>query len=143
MADQNLFEIAARRKYRFPSTRGELTIEQLFDLPLTSRGGFDLDTVARAVNSDLKALGEESFVQPASNVGRLELSRKLDLVKAVIEHKQAVAAAAEQRQAKADKRRRILEALDNRENADLQAKSRDELLKELEALDEPAEAEAA
>jgi hypothetical protein len=143
MSEVNLFLLAAKRKYRFDSVRGALTVEQLFDLPLTSRSDFDLDTVARSVNAELKALGEESFVQPANNIGRLELSRKLDIVKLIIAEKQAAAAANEARVVKAEKRRKILEALDVKENEALTSASREDLLKKLAELDEPEELEAA
>ena len=65
----NLFEIATRQKFTFPSPRGLLNVEQLWDLPLTSirpdgstrTDSVSLDTVARAVNTQLKAVTEETF----------------------------------------------------------------------------------
>lgn len=143
LAEINLFRIAAKQKFRFESVRGDLTLEQLFDLPLTSRTGFDLDTVARTVNNDLKAIGEESFVEPANNAGRLQLQRKLDLVKLVIAEKQAAAAAADARATKAARRQEILTAMEAARRNELGAKSPEELAKMLEELDEPAELEDA
>ena len=63
----NLFEIATRKKLRFPSLKGELSAEQLWDLPLSSRVGLDLDNIAKAVNKDLKAEEEDSFVKTSTN----------------------------------------------------------------------------
>ena len=34
----NLFEKATRKAFRFPTGKGELTIEQLWQLPLLARG---------------------------------------------------------------------------------------------------------
>lgn len=49
----DIFEIASRRKYRFPSAIGELTVEQLWDLPLTDpKRGATLDNVAKADRAD-------------------------------------------------------------------------------------------
>jgi len=46
----NIFERAARAKVRFSSAVGELTTEQLFDLPLTATGNrLSLDAVARDI----------------------------------------------------------------------------------------------
>ena len=74
----NLFMQATREKFRFESSKGDLSVEQLWDLPLTSRTGFDLDTVAKAVNADLKASNEESFVNASNNpaVSRLKHNSK-------------------------------------------------------------------
>lgn len=83
----NLFEVASREKYRFPSVKGDLTTEQLWDLPLTSRSGseFDLDTVAKTVNAELKSVTEESFVSmAASNPAKALLETKLEIVKHII-----------------------------------------------------------
>ena len=44
----NIFEYAARSKIRFQSTKGELTVEQLWDVPLRSRDDFNLNAVAKA-----------------------------------------------------------------------------------------------
>ena len=59
----NLFLQATREKFRFESSKGDLSVEQLWDLPLTSRTGFDLDTVAKAVNKFVGALEEHDDVQ--------------------------------------------------------------------------------
>ena len=76
----NLFLQATREKFRFESPKGDLSVEQLWDLPLTSRTGFDLDTVAKTVNADLKASNEESFVNVNNNpaVSRLQAKLVLD-----------------------------------------------------------------
>src|SRR5688500_16288374 len=93
----DLFITAARSKYRFPSIRGDLAVEQLFDLPLTAKGGFSLDAVARETNKRLKEQTEESFVDTRSNPLKAELSDKLEIAKAVIAIRQAEAEAARAR----------------------------------------------
>jgi hypothetical protein len=123
-----LFLTAARRKFRFPSNSGLLTVEQLFDLPLTTTrsNGSSLDDTARKVNGNLKAAGEESFVALA-NPASSDLSLQLEIVKAVIAIKQAENADARARADRASKRAAILEALDSAERGELQAKSPAEL----------------
>jgi hypothetical protein len=131
----NIFERAARGKYRFSSGKGQLTVEQLFDLPLQG-GQANLDDIAIALDRTLEEAAPRSFVsQTSADSQRSELEAKLDIVKHVIASKLAAQAAAETRAAKAEKRRRILEVLDRKDNEALEGKSRDELIAELEALD--------
>lgn len=78
-----MFEKTAREKFRFPSVRGELTVENLFDLPLQAKSGFDLDSVAKELNAMLKQMGEESFVS-TNTPGRTLVEEKLEIVKHII-----------------------------------------------------------
>ncbi len=136
MTDINIFEIASRRKFRFESVKGPLTVEQLWDLPLTSPltasvtgAKADLDSIARGVNFDLKGVTEESFVNVRPDPRKPDLETKLELVKYIIAEK--IKEAAE----KTAKRRTLLDALAAREQAELTSASKEELLKQLEALD--------
>jgi hypothetical protein len=52
---KRLQEYAVRNKLRFSSSRGELTAEQLWDVPLRSKDGLDLNAVAQTANKALKA----------------------------------------------------------------------------------------
>lgn len=129
------FEKAVRQKLRFPSIRGLLTTEDLWDLPLTSKNGLDLNSVAQAVNAEVKASGEESFVgepTPASTVAVL----KLDVVKAVIAVKIAERDAEVTRKQKREKRDRLLELLANKEDAALAELTPDQIREQLAALDD-------
>ena len=65
-----------------------------------------------------------------------QFSCKLEIVKFIIETKQAEVAAAVKRSARSAERRRLLEALDAKENAELSSASKDQLLERLAALDE-------
>jgi len=81
---KNIFLTAARKRFRFDSVKGERTTEELFTLPLTSKSGFDLDTIAKTVNRQLKAQAEESFVETSNNPLKAELEEKLEVVTTVI-----------------------------------------------------------
>ncbi|MCG7629045.1 hypothetical protein MHM88_14635 [Epibacterium sp. MM17-32] len=132
----NIFEKASRQKLRFPSVRGELTAEQLWDLPLTSAANnkADLDTIARNVNGELKSLSEDSFVQTKPDPRKPTLELQLDILKHIIASKLKDAEEAKTAAQKVAKRRKILEALADREEQELAGKSKEELLAELEAL---------
>lgn len=138
----NIFEKAARKKVRFPTVRGELTVEQLWDVPLTAAPAptrdvkFDLDTIARTINSDLKSVSEESFVNTKVDPRKEVYELQLEIVKHIIAVKIAEHEAAKKKAQNAEKRRAIVEAIAARESTDLASKSKDDLLKELAALED-------
>lgn len=131
----NLFLQATREKFRFESTKGDLSVEQLWDLPLTSRTGFDLDTVAKAVNANLKSSNEESFVNVSNNPAVSRLQAQLEVVKAIIEVKLAQAEAAKKRAEKAAERQRLMEVLHSKKDQELQGLSVEEIERRLSQLD--------
>src|ERR1700687_3194771 len=83
----SIFEYASRNKLRFASARGELTLEQLWDVPLRSREGFDLNAVAKAASMAWKDISEESFVETAKTPEHTRRETALEVVKYVIETK--------------------------------------------------------
>lgn len=80
--EKNIFEIAARKAFRFPSNKGDVTVEDLFNFGLAQ-----LDFTARTINKELKASEEESFVTTRTNANT-NLAVKLEIVKFVIADKQ-------------------------------------------------------
>lgn len=131
----DLFLIASRNKYRFPSEKGYLTVEQLWDLPLSSRTKFDLNNVAIAVNNELKSIAEESFVEASSNPRKGELERQLELVKIIIATKQEENQKATDRAAKAALKAKIQEAIDAKKDDALRSSSLEDLQAQLAALE--------
>ena len=59
-----LYKKAVMRRLRFKTTRGNLSVEDLWDIPLTSSTGLSVDIIAKALNNELKTNAEESFVTP-------------------------------------------------------------------------------
>ncbi|BCH33181.1 hypothetical protein MesoLjLc_51110 [Mesorhizobium sp. L-8-10] len=130
----NIFELASRKKFRFQSGKGELTSEQLWDLPLTG-GSANLDTIARAVNTELKGVTEESFVVVKPDPRKPELEAKLEIVKHIIAVKVKAAEDAKSASERADKRRKLVEALASKEDQALANMSKEDILKQLAELD--------
>lgn len=130
-----LFEIATRQKFRFPSVKGDLTTEQLWDLPLKKDNGFDLDSVARAIFKELKAADEESFVEVSKDTGQDILEQKLELVKYIIAVKQDEKKKAASRAAMAAERQRLLEVMAKREDEERASMSKEEAEKKLNDLE--------
>lgn len=79
-----MFEKASRKKLRFNTTRGMLTTEQLWDLPLK-----DLDQLAVARHKALKELPEMSFISAEKNLGRDDLELEFSIIKHIINVKLA------------------------------------------------------
>jgi hypothetical protein len=130
----NIFEQATRRAIRFESAKGDLSVEQLWDLPLQSRNQFDLDTVAKTVNRQLNAVTEESFVSVRENPAKETLSLKLEIVKHIISVKLQEAEEARNRATKASEKEKLLRLLDEKQNEALRALTPEEIQERLKAL---------
>lgn len=130
----NNFKAAAQQKVRFPSVRGFLVAEQLFDLPLTSKNGFDLDTVAKDVNKLLKEQAEESFVSTSPDPQAAVYQMMLDIVKEIIADKLAEVAATRTSNANAAERQRLLALLDEKKHDELRGLSKEEIQERIKAL---------
>lgn len=130
----NIFEQASRLKLRFSTNRGDLTVEQLWDLPLQSKTQFDLDSIAKSVYQDLKGRGEESFVATSTDPmkGRLELM--LEILKHVIHAKQEENTAKLNKARIEQERARIAEIIDKKQDAALENESLEQLQARLASL---------
>jgi len=132
----DLYKYAAQNNLRFPSVRGELTVEQLFQLPLKSKTSFDLDSTAREINAALKSMGEESFVEDNSvNPVKNALTVALDIVKDVIATKQEENRLDLARAQRAVDRKKILDAIGKKKDEKMTQASLEDLEKQLAALD--------
>ena len=82
----NMFEQATRLKLRFAvGTRVNLTVENLWDLPLTNVKGEDLDHIAIELQEKLST-NEKSFVVQQSKNKETQLNQlKFDIVKHIID----------------------------------------------------------
>lgn len=128
-----MFEQATRIKLRFESgAKGSLTVEDLWDLPLTHRGGgLDLDNLARQFALALREAEVGSFVTKTKKSDEI-LKLKFDIIKYIIDVKLAEADKAEQAKVLKGKRERILQILSEKQDESLKGKSEEELKKLLE-----------
>lgn len=131
----DLFEYATRKALRFPSVVGLLTTEDVWKLPLQSRNGADLDTVAKAVNQKLKDVITESFVSTGANPAKTGLEIQLEIVKHIISVKLAENEEVRNRRAKKAEKEKLLAILDSKQDEELQSLSKDELVARIGALD--------
>lgn len=130
-----MFEKAVRLKYRFRSPAGDLSVEDLFDLPLTSAkpNQANLNNIAKDISRQLKAEGEEDFVNPKA-AGNAELQEKLEIVKHIIQVRQAENEAARTESERKEKKARLLELIAKKQDQALEGKSLEELTEMVGAL---------
>jgi len=130
----DLYKYAAQQGLRFPSRAGSLSVEDLFQLPLTSARDANLDDTAKMVNAALKSVSEESFVT-TSNPRKGPLEVALEIVKDVIATKQAENEAVRLKASRAEERRKLLDAISAADARELSSASKEDLLKKLAELD--------
>ena len=130
-----MFEKASRMKVRFVTSKGNLTVEDLWDLPLTSPKGPSLDELAIALNRKIKETSEESFVVKKTTANT-RLNLMFDIVKHVIETKMEEAEAAQKRAIKKQQKEKLMGILEEKEDAALRSKDPAELRKMLDELAE-------
>lgn len=128
-----MFEQAVRLKLRFTTPQGPLMVEDLWDLPLTSKRGANLNDLAKDLNRELKASTDEDFVNPTAKPNDV-LKLKFDVVKHVIDVRLAENNAerlAVERRAQKD---RLLELIARKQDESLASKSIEELTAMVESL---------
>ena len=124
----NIFEMATRNKFRFPY-KGLISVEDLWDL-----GQVQLDSIYKNLNKEIKQIQEESLLS-AKNSEDAELQAKIDIVKYIFTVKQQEAIQRGIDAENADKKRRIMEILAQKQDDSLMGKSEDELRKMLKELE--------
>lgn len=123
------FEKASKLKLRFSTNRGELSIEDLWDLSLES-----LDSIAKSTNKQLKSESEESFIGKKSNLNSV-LELKMEILKHVIEVKISEKEAKSQRAIKSAKLAQLKELANNKANEKLSDMSEEEINKMIDDLE--------
>lgn len=123
-----MFDKATRTKLRFQTDRGQLCVEDVWDLNLTQ-----LNALAKSLNRKLKQGEEEDFLSTKTEADATDKLR-FDIVVAILEVKKAEKVEKEQAVEKKAKREMILGVLARKQNEAIEGKSVEELMKELEAL---------
>ncbi len=120
-----MFEQASRLKLRFTTNRGQLSVEDLWDLKLE-----DLDTLAKGLNKEIKESSEESFIKTRTNANKL-LELKFNLAKHIIDIKLAEKEAKALKLQKAQKAETLRDLIAKKQLSAMEEKSVEELTKEL------------
>jgi hypothetical protein len=115
------FEIATRKKLRFQSGRGPLSVEDLWDLKLPQ-----LDIIAVAVDEEVANSPKKSFITTRS-VANKEAELKLEILKHIIQVKLEEEDEKLKLMEKREKKAKIMELLEQKQVESLTSKSEDEL----------------
>lgn len=121
-----MFETASRKKYRFPY-KGLITVEDLWDLSNTQ-----LDNVYKALVKEASAASEDSLLN--AHAVSEDLQNKIDIVKHIFSVKQAEYEKTIEDAAKYEKKRRLLEALEKKQDEAIMGMSEEELKAAIAAL---------
>lgn len=128
----NLYKYAAQNKLRFPTRKGNLSVEDLFVLSAE-----DLDAIYKTLTAERKNTSEESLLNE-TNQANEALDVKIELVRDVYNTKKAEQAQRVAARANAAKTREKIQNLKNalaaKENEALASKSADELRAMLDEL---------
>lgn len=127
MSIENLFEGAARAKYRFPF-KGFITTEDLWDLSLQ-----DLDRVFKTLNAEAKQTQEESLLKVKDEHSEI-LERKIEIVKHIVAVKQAEMEAVKEAANRKAQKQRIMEIIAKKEDDALANMSLDDLKKMVDGM---------
>jgi hypothetical protein len=125
----NIFEQASRKALRFDSPRGDLTVEQLWSLPLSSdvQGKLSLDLLGRQIMHKLATTTAATFLESAPSPDRALDELRLDILKHIRDVKQTENKAARDLVVKRAEKERLLEILEQKKNGQLAELSIEEL----------------
>jgi hypothetical protein len=125
----NIFEQASRKALRFDSPRGDLTVEQLWSLPLSSdvQGKLSLDLLGRQIMHKLATTTAATFLESAPSPDRALDELRLEILKHIRDVKQAENKAARDLVVKRAEKERLLEILEQKKNGQLAELSIEEL----------------
>lgn len=124
-----MFEKAARLKLRFDTSKGPLSVEELWDLPLISDNGkINLDDVARGLNNKLKSENNVSFVLKENKSDEIT-QLKFDIVRRIIEVRLLEEAAAKKARENKIQKQKLLQLIAEKQDESLKGKTIEELMK--------------
>nr|DAZ74063.1 MAG TPA: hypothetical protein [Caudoviricetes sp.] len=129
MTTENLFEMATRSKLRFPSTKGELSVEDLWDL-----SDKDLDVVYKNLKDQEVKSSEESLLDDA-NVDP-KLTAAIGIVKYIFTTKRNERLAEKERINKKLTQRKYIDALSKKQDEAIEKMSEAELRAMIDSLED-------
>lgn len=124
---ENMFEYAIRNKLRFPF-KGMVSVEDLWDLSVN-----DLDAVFKILNEKNKQCNKESLLVTKTKEDE-KLTVQIEIVKYIFNVKVKEANDRLLEKERKEKKQKILEIMESKQEAALQNKSIEELEKMLEEL---------
>lgn len=121
----DIYKKAAIKKLRFSTVKGNLTVEDLWDLPMKSSRSVSLDLVAQNCDADLNKK-TKSFISAKTEddaLAQLRMDIVLDVIKTRLDNLKAK----DEQQATNEHNKRIDELIKAKEHNELASKSIEEL----------------
>ena len=122
MSSVNLFEAAARGKFRFPF-HGNISCEDLWDLSVEN-----LDLVYQTLEAQAEQQPKKSLLSSSSKTN-LILAQKIEIVKHIVSTKLAEAEARKQAAADKEHRQKIMALIEQKNDEELRSLPVEELKK--------------
>lgn len=116
-----MYKLASQQKLRFQTTKGVLSTEQLWELPLT-----DLDTLAVSLEEAYKNSKGKSFLDKKTTKDKA-LKLQFDIVLDVLQTKSAEAEALTEAREIKEHNEKIIQLIANKQDENLKGKSIEEL----------------
>lgn len=123
----NLFEMATRKKFRFPY-KGQISVEDLWDLNVEN-----LDTVYKTLNAEAKRENEDSLLATKSTADTI-LDMKIAIIKHIVAVKLNEKAERQEAATIAAEKRKLMEIIANKQDEALRNMSVEDLEAKLAAL---------
>lgn len=127
MSYEEMFIKASREKMRF-SYKGVLTVEDLWDLPVT-----ELDKIYKNLNAKAKESAEESLLSESTEDETL--NTQIEIIKYIVSVKLDERDKAKKAKERKEQKEKIMSIIASKQDEALQGKSIDELTKLLDELD--------
>lgn len=123
----DLFELASKQKFRFNTPRGQVSVEDLWDLPLSNRSGdVSLDAIALGLHRELKSDENVSFVDEVTAKNDTAQA-KFDIVRHIIGVKKEARKQAAEAATNRETKQRILGIIAQKQGDALMGASLEEL----------------
>lgn len=117
----NIWTECLKNKYRF-EFKGLINVEDLFDLKLK-----DLDLIYRKLKREEQELQGDSLLDASDDPAKMEISTKIDIVKAVFAIKKEEMDRAQKALENKAQKAKILAIIENKQDQELSQKSIEEL----------------
>jgi hypothetical protein len=122
-----MFEKASRLKLRF-DYKGLCSVEDLWDLPVSA-----LDQIFKKLNMQFKSEKEESLLGVKSKQAEM-IEIGISIIRHIVEVKIKEASEKEKAAENSEKKKRLIDILDKKQNASIEGKSEDEIKKMIDEL---------
>lgn len=123
----NIFEKITRKGLTFSTVKGNISVQELWQLPLKGRNGFDLDTISRDLLSKVKSSSEESLVETVNSVDSDDELR-LEVLKVVVNTLKLEQEARVNEEQARTHNRKLDQLIARKQEQELEGKSVEELL---------------